>query len=104
MGEATLAALERFLVEDVILTLGNLRGWIAWLADPATHLDRDMLSTFLERLDHQLELLQDRARAVCIGPQAPGSGVTLDGLLRDALNSDLPETAPAFRSRRAGLG
>ncbi|WP_284162699.1 hypothetical protein [Frigidibacter sp. SD6-1] len=102
MGEATLAAHERFLVEDVILTLGNLRGWIAWLSDPETHLDRDMLSAFLDRLDHQLELLQDRARAVCTGPQAPGSGVTLDSLLRDALGTETQEGAPAFRSRRAG--
>jgi hypothetical protein len=101
MGEAALAAHERFLVEDVILTLGNLRSWIAWLSDPETRLERDRLPAYLDRLDHQIELLQDRARAACLGPRAPHLTVTLDGLLRDALGQEGQEPAPAFRSRRA---
>ncbi|OYX40977.1 MAG: hypothetical protein B7Z02_17260 [Rhodobacterales bacterium 32-67-9] len=53
-------ALEAFLVEDVILTLGNLRGSLGWLgAGP------EQSRAGLDRLDRQLGLLEDRARAVC---------------------------------------
>jgi hypothetical protein len=54
---------EVFLVEDVILTLGNLRGSLSWLgtsqsADPA------IFRAGLDRLDRQIGLLEDRARAL----------------------------------------
>ncbi|MDW4549850.1 hypothetical protein R5H32_10835 [Defluviimonas sp. D31] len=56
--------LESFLVEDVILTLGNLRGSLAWLLADET----DTLSPRgigIDRLDRQLALVEDRARSVC---------------------------------------
>jgi hypothetical protein len=54
---------EVFLVEDVILTLGNLRGSLSWLgsyqsADPA------IFRAGLDRLDRQIGMLEDRARAL----------------------------------------
>jgi hypothetical protein len=54
---------EVFLVEDVILTLGNLRGSLSWLgtsqsADPA------IFRAGLDRLDQQIGMLEDRARAL----------------------------------------
>jgi hypothetical protein len=54
---------EVFLVEDVILTLGNLRGSLSWLgsyqsADPA------IFRAGLDRLDGQIGMLEDRARAL----------------------------------------
>lgn len=60
MTDNTNAAFEAFLVEDVILTLGNLRGSLGWLgAGP------EQSRAGLDRLDRQLGLLEDRARAVC---------------------------------------
>ena len=50
------AAFESFLVEDMILTLGNLRGSLGWLGAEAAA-DR----ACLDRLDRQLALLEDRA-------------------------------------------
>ncbi|MEI2807175.1 hypothetical protein [Albidovulum sp.] len=50
------ATFESFLVEDVILTLGNLRGSLGWLGEGAAT-DR----ACLVRLDRQLALLEDRA-------------------------------------------
>lgn len=52
-------AFEYFLVEDVILTLGNLRGSLGWLAG-----DSEADRVFIDRIDRQLGLLQDRARRV----------------------------------------
>jgi hypothetical protein len=54
---------EVFLVEDVILTLGNLRGSLSWLgtsqsADPA------IFRAGLDRLDRQIGMLEDRARVL----------------------------------------
>lgn len=60
MTDSAQTAFESFLVEDVILTLGNLRGSLGWLGD------RPVQSRAgLDRLDRQLGLLEDRARAVC---------------------------------------
>lgn len=65
MSDDLTLSFESFLVEDVILTLGNLRGSLGWLgagpadADPARH------RAGLDRLARQIELLDDRARAVC---------------------------------------
>ncbi|WP_347310498.1 hypothetical protein [Defluviimonas sp. SAOS-178_SWC] len=60
MTDLTHTAFESFLVEDVILTLGNLRGSLDWLsAGPEQN------RVGRERLDRQLGHLEDRARAVC---------------------------------------
>ncbi len=58
--------LELFLVEDMILTLGNLRGSLAWLgddqrADPARH------RAGLQRIGAQIDMLEARARDLCTG-------------------------------------
>ena len=60
MTENAQTAFESFLVEDVILTLGNLRGSLGWLGDRP-----EQSRAGLDRLDRQLGLLEDRARAVC---------------------------------------
>ena len=59
MTETTLASLDGFLVEDVILTLANLRGALGWLGQAG-----DNSRAGLGRFDRQLELLEDRARHV----------------------------------------
>lgn len=63
--ESSRAVFEAFLVEDVILTLGNLRGALGWLGggSPA---DR----ACLDRLDRQLSLLEDRARRLALALSA----------------------------------
>lgn len=55
--DAARAAFESFLVEDMFLTLGNLRGSLAWVMK-----DSAAERAFIDRLDRQLGLLQDRAR------------------------------------------
>lgn len=80
--ESARAALESFLVEDVILTLGNLRGTLPWLgADSA--IDR----IWIDRLDRQLGLLEDRAHRMA-------------RLLRDEASA--PEPANLFAAPAAG--
>lgn len=70
MTDSAQAAFESFLVEDVILTLGNLRGSLGWLGDRP-----EQSRAGLDRLDRQLGLLEDRARAVCCQLRAaPGDG------------------------------
>ncbi len=119
MRDELLPAFEVFLVEDVILTLGNLRGSLAWLGQGDAGADPDLHRAGLARLDRQLETLEDRARAVCQTirgdpggemppPAAYAPAISLERLLQDALGSDArPRTgdaAPEFRSRRAALG
>jgi hypothetical protein len=76
---------EVFLVEDVILTLGNLRGSLSWLgtsqsADPA------IFRAGLDRLDRQIGMLEDRARVLkrqmvvaAAGDAASGGTTTVPG-------------------------
>ncbi|MCU9849608.1 hypothetical protein OEZ60_16535 [Defluviimonas sp. WL0024] len=56
--------LETLLVEDVILTLGNLRGSLTWLMADETGA-RSPRGIGIDRLDRQLALVEDRARSVC---------------------------------------
>ncbi|MCB2117439.1 MAG: hypothetical protein KDE00_14385 [Rhodobacteraceae bacterium] len=60
MTDMTLASFETFLVEDVILTLGTLRGALGWIADGG-----EPGRAGIERLERQLAWLEDRARALC---------------------------------------
>lgn len=121
MRDDLLPEFETFLVQDVILTLGNLRGSLAWLADGGGEADPAIYRAGFERLDRQIGQLQDRARAMCptVAARAPaqgtphavsaaayalGSGMSLEGLLRDALGEEAAGLPPLFRSRRVALG
>lgn len=121
MRDALLPDFETFLVQDVILTLGNLRGSLAWLADGGAEVDAAIYRAGLERLDRQIEQLQDRARAMCASVTANpavkalpvptpaaayivGSGMSLECLLRDALGEEAAGLRPLFRSRRSAHG
>ncbi|MFN0114949.1 MAG: hypothetical protein ACKVPY_09760 [Paracoccaceae bacterium] len=59
---------EGFLVEDVILTLGNVRLSLSWLASgpeaDASGASGDWRRAGIDRLDRQLGHLEDRARAL----------------------------------------
>lgn len=86
-------------MEDVILTLGNVRGSLGWLAADAATPDRHRAG--LHRIEHQLKLLDQRARDLCRNlpnqypppadaPPAVSAGssaITLERLLRDALGA-----------------
>lgn len=113
------SAFETFLVEDVILTLGNLRGALDWLLQPDGVIEPGALRGGLERMAHQLALLDDRAHLVCRtlrspavppserarAPYAGASGISLEHLLRDALAEGPTTTvAPFFRSSRIAHG
>ena len=80
---------EAFLIEDVILTLGNVRLSLTWLAADAGQAadarDGQWRQAGIERLDRQLSQLEDRARA-----------------LRDAHRQRRGpvKAGPVFRSRR----
>ena len=119
MRDALLPAFERFLLEDVILTLGNLRASLAWLADAESRLPPVALGAGLDRLGRQIDVLEDRARAVCrdirgrrpVGAHpapaacAEAKDLSLEDLLRDALGGEVqPPPAPVFRTRRAADG
>jgi hypothetical protein len=115
MRDDLFPAFETFLVQDVILTLGNLRGSLAWLAGESDRSGPGARKAGLERLDCQIEQLQDRARAMCrtlsappdlsvapgAAPYADGSGLSLESLLRDALGDEAASLPPLFRSQRA---
>lgn len=111
MNDSGRTAFESFLVEDVILTLGNLRGSLGWLGEGAAT-DR----ACLDRLDRQLALLEDRAHrmaralrdaAAASEPAnlfaAPDAALaSIDRAILDALAADRADGAPpVFRSRRA---
>lgn len=107
MGDDRLPAFERFLIEDVILTLGNLRSTLGWLTDAESGLGTESLRAGLDRIGRQIEMLQDRARAVCGPPEVPeapsgAGGMTLASLLQDALGAE--GEPPMFRSRRRANG
>ena len=121
MRDELLPAFETFLVEDVILTLGNLRGSLAWLGQSDAGADPGLHRAGLARLDRQIETLEDRARAVCRiirdAPAAAGTppaaaayapAISLERLLQDALGSEAKPRRgdagrPEFRSRRTAL-
>jgi hypothetical protein len=115
MREGTDPAFEQFLIEDVILALGNLRASLAWLMDPGAAAPPAALRAGLERAMLQVAQVEDRARDMCravrernppMRDPAPAayveaSGIGLELFLRDALEAEgvsLP--APVFRTRR----
>lgn len=110
------AAFESFLVEDVILTLGNLRGSLLWLGEGAA-----AERSCIDRLDRQLALLVDRAhrmarqlRSEVAAPEpanvfampATSAGIpaprAIDATMPDHTpDRDEEAQGPVFRSRRA---
>ncbi len=114
MNDSGLAAFESFLVEDVILTLGNLRGSLDWLGGGAAT-DR----ACLDRLGRQLAFLEDRAhrmarmlRDAAAMPEpanlfaAPGTAQRRTADIDRTIGEMLARgregaAAPLFRSRRA---
>lgn len=120
MQQGSLSAFETFLVEDVILTLGNLRGTLDWLERADSPSDAARLRGGMERIARQIALLEDRARQLCrarpaasplpISPPeatAPGPSIfTLDHLLRDAGADRMPSppSDPCFRTTRVAGG
>lgn len=89
MTDMTHASFDSFLVEDVILTLGTLRGSLDWIAEGG-----DKGRVGVERLDRQLALLEDRARALRSGRSPDRETEALEE------GSD-GGTLPVFRSRRS---
>lgn len=57
-----IAGPEAFLVEDVILALGNIRGMLGWVLSDKTSVE--MQAVGLERLDRQIALLHERAEGL----------------------------------------
>jgi hypothetical protein len=116
MRDDRFLAFDTFLVQDVILALGNLRGSLAWLADGGVKAEPAAFRAGLDRLERQIGRLEDRARAVCraVSPPQPttwgkartadGSGISLEHLLRDATGEEASRVPPHFRSRRATHG
>lgn len=87
--QASRAGFEAFLVEDVILTLGNLRGALGWLGGGSLA-DR----ACLDRLDRQLALLDDRARQLARALCAEAAAAEPANIFA------IPVADAVFRSRR----
>lgn len=83
-----------FLVEDVILTLANLRGSLDWLADDGTGVERRIAG--LKRIERQIDLLEDRARTLY--------DQLREGSERPAATKIWAANGPVFRSRRRAHG
>ncbi|MDH5530969.1 MAG: hypothetical protein OEY05_13120 [Paracoccaceae bacterium] len=112
MTEHNHSAFETFLVEDVILTLGNLRGSLAWLNQSETVETDARQRAWLDRIDRQIETLEERARHMIgrmyYGPE--NRGTTHATKEEPAYSPPVPlssvadvdlGTSPIFRSRRA---
>ncbi len=110
MQDESHAPWDVFLVEDVILTLGNLRGSLTWLADPGPGDDPAVHRAGLERIGRRIALLEDRARAMRRRMEPQAERMTL--LADDAgdprwaeVDSDAgPDEVNIFAERRAGPG
>lgn len=88
MTDMTHGSFESFLLEDVILTLGTLRGSLGWIAEGG-----EEGRAGLARLERQLAMLEDRARALCSGPHPSAAA----GIAQPAPEDGL---LPVFRSCR----
>ena len=100
MSDTPDTAFERFLIEDVILTLGTLRATLGWIAEGGAG------AAGLDRLDRQIRVLEDRARRVHAGlgtasPPAPEPPRDCNVFTFVAPAAPAAPMAPLFRSRRA---
>jgi hypothetical protein len=96
MQDASHAALETFLVEDVILTLVNLRGTLDWIGSEPAGGDPRTRRSGLERLDRQLAMLETRAHEICRGFHKAGAAQSE----AEDVGAE-PADLPVFRSCRA---
>ena len=81
-----------YLVEDVILTLANIRAALGWIrGDEVPEAMRDIA---FDRIDREIAALEDRA--ICLRPSLPGPPF----LLHDPLPAD-PLPRARFRGHRA---
>jgi hypothetical protein len=118
MTELNHSAFETFLVEDVILTLGNLRGSLAWLNQSETVEADARQRAWLDRIDRQIETLEERARHMIrrmyYGPDNRATTPVANEEASPAYSPPIPITTeiadvtdvklgapPIFRSRRA---
>lgn len=98
-------ALEFFLVEDVILTLGTVRGALGWLGGDEEVPQSARVEGF-ERVSRQIAALEDRARQLwddlrLSQPAGTAPKRDDDNIFR-LLDGDQPRPARlVFRSRRA---
>lgn len=107
---------ERFLTEDILLMLANLRGALCWLTDGTGQMLPEARAWALARLDRQLAQLEERAYVrVPVGVLVTGfaascayanaSGRVLEDALRQAAGPGMALPDPIFRSSRgAGAG
>ena len=96
-------ALEVFLVQDVILTLGGMRGTLGWLgrAEDCSPVQR---AEALARITRQIGAVEDRARALWQDMRTPppdDAGAAANLFLPEAGEAALPARA-IFRTCRAG--
>lgn len=110
MPDAARLGLEQFLVEDVIVTLGNIRRTFRWVRESGPGADPAEISERLERLDHLVDVVETRARDVCHRLQAAGGQLTrhsypaqlddvsIEMAILDALTAG--DQPPLFRSQR----
>lgn len=104
------AGFERFLVEDVILTLGNVRLAFNWVRQAGPGADPEAICERLDRLDRLLDVIEVRARNVCqelhaaggelyrTGSEPEGEHVPIETAILDALAGT--GDVPLFRSQR----
>ncbi|MCB2093767.1 MAG: hypothetical protein H6901_12175 [Rhodobacteraceae bacterium] len=112
MADAGQSALEAFLVEDVILTLANLRGSLSWFVQSELPGDPNRSGIWLERIDRQIESLEERARMVlgqlCTETGGAAQPMAGAGQFAHARADQAPRTArpqvasnpPVFRTQR----
>ncbi|SPH18734.1 hypothetical protein DEA8626_02276 [Defluviimonas aquaemixtae] len=73
MSDDLQMAIESFLMEDVILTLGNVRSSLGWIGANDAGVEPAQHRVGIDRLGRQIELLEDRARDVCRQLRAAGA-------------------------------
>lgn len=98
-------ALEFFLVQDVILTLGTVRGALGWLGGDDAVPQSARVEGF-ERVSRQIEALEDRARRLWDDlRQSPTAGAAPrrveDNIFRLDEGDQPAPVQLVFRSRRA---
>ncbi|MDI3335480.1 hypothetical protein QKW60_03590 [Defluviimonas aestuarii] len=110
MPDAVRLGLEQFLVEDVILTLGNIRRTFRWVRESGPGADPAELYERLDRLDRLIDVVETRARDVCHRLHTAGGQlarcsrasyheeIPISVAILDALVGD--EEPPLFRSQR----